>query len=159
MRYFKVFGSKCYSKRIEDNVGKFEDGVNEGIFLGYSTKSKVYKCYDKRLKKIVDSVDIKFDEQQELPKSNDENFPIYEETIEGEKEQDKDEEAKSESEKEELDKDKEKNKNSKSTTWQKGHIEEQIIRDPKVDVHIRKKIVRAFSLLSSIKPKNVIEAS
>jgi len=40
VRYFKVFGSKCYFKRTKDNLGKFEDREDEGIFLNYSTKSK-----------------------------------------------------------------------------------------------------------------------
>jgi len=40
VRYFIVFGSKCYIKRIEENLGKFNDRADDGIFLGYSTKSK-----------------------------------------------------------------------------------------------------------------------
>lgn len=96
-RHFKVFGSKCYIKRTKDNLKKFEDRADEGIFLGYSTKSKAYKCYNKRLKKLVDSADVKVDEKQELPKRNDNFFPIYEETIEREKEEDEDEEAESDS--------------------------------------------------------------
>ena len=34
-RYFKVFGSKCYIKSIEENLGKFDDRADEGIFIGY----------------------------------------------------------------------------------------------------------------------------
>jgi len=49
MRHFKFFGNKCYMKRIEDHLGKFEykayKGIfNEDIFLGNSIKSKAYKC-------------------------------------------------------------------------------------------------------------------
>jgi len=33
VKYFKVFGSKCYIKRTDDNVGKFEPRVDEGIIL------------------------------------------------------------------------------------------------------------------------------
>jgi len=52
-RYFKVFGSKCYIKRMKENLSKFDDRADEGIFLGYSIKSKAYKCYNKRLRKIL----------------------------------------------------------------------------------------------------------
>ena len=45
VKHFKVFGSKCYIRKIEKNLGKFEDRSDEGIFLGYSIKSKAYKCY------------------------------------------------------------------------------------------------------------------
>jgi len=41
MRYFRVFGSKCYIKRDED-LRKFDARSDEGIFLGYSTQSKAY---------------------------------------------------------------------------------------------------------------------
>lgn len=34
------FGSKCYMKINEDNLGKFNARANEGIFLGYLTKIK-----------------------------------------------------------------------------------------------------------------------
>lgn len=48
LKYFKVFGSKCYIKR-DDSIGKFDPRCDEGIFLGYSTKRKSYRCYNKRL--------------------------------------------------------------------------------------------------------------
>jgi hypothetical protein len=36
--------------------------ANEGIFLGYATNSKGYICYNKRLHKMVDCIDVKVDE-------------------------------------------------------------------------------------------------
>ena len=44
VKYFKVFGSKCYIKRNENDLGKFESITNEGIFLGYSSTKKAYRC-------------------------------------------------------------------------------------------------------------------
>ena len=41
--YFKVFGSKCYISK-EPRKGKIDVKSDEGIFLGYSNKSKAYKC-------------------------------------------------------------------------------------------------------------------
>ena len=41
--YLKVFGSKCYILK-ESSKGKFDVKAYEGIFLGYSCKSKAYKC-------------------------------------------------------------------------------------------------------------------
>jgi len=78
-KHFRVFGSKCYIKNTEEGLGKFEDRVDEGVFLGYSTHNKAYKCYSKRLRKIVESTDFKFDENMTIPKDDDdENYPIYE---------------------------------------------------------------------------------
>ena len=45
--YFKNFGSKCYIKIIDDNLGKFHSRADKGIFLGYSTEKRAYKCYNK----------------------------------------------------------------------------------------------------------------
>lgn len=42
VKYFNIFGRKCYVKRDED-IGKFDARSDEGIFLGYSIKSKAYQ--------------------------------------------------------------------------------------------------------------------
>ena len=62
IKYFKVFGSNCYIKRNEDDLGKFDSRTDEGIFLGYSSTKKEYRCYNKRLHKIVESVDARIDD-------------------------------------------------------------------------------------------------
>lgn len=62
VKYFKIFGSKCFIKRDEDTLSKFETRSDEGIFLGYSTTSKAYKWYNKGLQKIVENVNVIVDE-------------------------------------------------------------------------------------------------
>ncbi|GLJ31712.1 hypothetical protein SUGI_0637450 [Cryptomeria japonica] len=61
MKYFKFFGSKYYIKRDED-IGKFDSRSDEGVFLGYSTNIKSYWFYNKRMRKIVESENVKVDE-------------------------------------------------------------------------------------------------
>jgi hypothetical protein len=63
INHFKVFGSKCYKKNNDENIDKYDDRDDEGIFLGYATNSEGYKCYNKRLHKLVDCIDIKVDEE------------------------------------------------------------------------------------------------
>lgn len=46
----------------EENLGKFDARCDEGIFLGYSLRSKAYRCYNKRLRNIVESTNLKVDE-------------------------------------------------------------------------------------------------
>ena len=36
--------------------------ADEGIFLGYAANSKGYTCYNKRLHKLVDCIEITIDE-------------------------------------------------------------------------------------------------
>jgi hypothetical protein len=62
VKYFKVFGSKCYIKRLEENLGKFDARSDEGIFLGYVSNKKAYRCYNIRSNKIVESADVKVDD-------------------------------------------------------------------------------------------------
>jgi len=66
VKYFNIFGIKCFIKINDGSLGKFDSQVDEGIFLGYSKRSKAYKCYNNRLWKIVESIDVKIDE--DLPK-------------------------------------------------------------------------------------------
>lgn len=39
LKYFRIFGSKCYIRR-DEYIGKFDPISDEGIFLGYPSKSK-----------------------------------------------------------------------------------------------------------------------
>ena len=67
MKYFKIFGSKCYI--LKDNrKGKLDAKTEEGILLGYSTRSKTFKCLNTNTNKIVESVNVKVDEYLELHK-------------------------------------------------------------------------------------------
>jgi hypothetical protein len=63
IKHFKFFESKCYIKNNDENIGKYDDWDDEGIFLGYAINSKGYKCYNKRLHKLFDCIDIKVDEE------------------------------------------------------------------------------------------------
>jgi hypothetical protein len=62
IKHFRVFGSKFYIKNNDENLGKYDDRDDEGIFLGYARNSKGYRCYNKRLHKMVDCIDVKIDE-------------------------------------------------------------------------------------------------
>ena len=61
----KVFGRKCYILKY-NRKGKLDAKSEEGIFLGYSTRSKAYKCLNTNTNKIVESVNVKVDEYLEL---------------------------------------------------------------------------------------------
>ena len=57
-----MFGSKCYIKRNEYDLGNFDSRTIEGIFLGYSSTKKAYRCYNQRLHKIIESADVRVDD-------------------------------------------------------------------------------------------------
>ena len=62
VKYFRIFGSKCYIKR-DDDIGKFDARSGEGIFLGYSLKIKAYRCYNQRMKTTMKSANVRIDKK------------------------------------------------------------------------------------------------
>ena len=62
VKYFRVFGSKCYILNDRENPRKFDAKSNEGIFLGYSTNSRAYRVYNKRTKTVVESINVVIDD-------------------------------------------------------------------------------------------------
>jgi hypothetical protein len=73
VKHFRVFGSKCYIKRDDDNLGKFDSRSDEGIFLGYSSNKKAYRCYNLILHKIVESTDVKVDDPTSIRRKSQDN--------------------------------------------------------------------------------------
>ena len=77
MKYFRIFGSTCFILKDRENVGKFDSRSDEGIFLDYSSTCKAYRVYNKRIMKVMETVNIVIDESsdsssqkgiEELPK-------------------------------------------------------------------------------------------
>lgn len=57
-----MFGNKCYFRRDDENMGKFEPRSYQRIFLGYSCKRKAYKCFNLSSNKLVESENVRIDE-------------------------------------------------------------------------------------------------
>ena len=57
-----MFGSKCYILNDQENLGKFDAKSDEGIFLGYSTTSRAYRVFNKRTKTVMESINVKIDD-------------------------------------------------------------------------------------------------
>jgi hypothetical protein len=68
VNHFEVFGSKHYIKREDGRMRKFESRVDKGVLVGYSSTRKTYKCYNPRLNKVVENINVTIDEtgRQEL---------------------------------------------------------------------------------------------
>jgi hypothetical protein len=63
--------------------------VDKGVLVGYSSTRKAYNCYNLRLNKFVESINIIIDEtcRQELKEEENESMEqLYEEEAEDEKE-------------------------------------------------------------------------
>jgi hypothetical protein len=94
VNHFRVFGRKCYSKREDGRMGKFDSPVDKGALVGYSSTRKAYKCYNLILNKVVERINIKIDEtsRQELKEEENESMEkLYEEETKDEKAEEYDE--------------------------------------------------------------------
>ena len=58
VKYFRIFGSTCFNLKDRENVGKFDSRSDERIFLGYSSTSKAYQVYNKRTKKVMETINV-----------------------------------------------------------------------------------------------------
>jgi DNA-binding transcriptional MerR regulator len=160
IKHFKVFGSKCYLKNNNENLGKYDYRVDEGIFLGYATNSKGYRCFNKRLHKLVDCIDLKVDEG--VPVREVRNIESStEDTAEAKDEQVQE----SEGEDSELDTNTQQESNQEiktkrpSRVIRKNHPEHQIVGHLNQGVRTRKKLNDVseqshIALMSFLEPKD-----
>ncbi|GJS44562.1 copia protein [Tanacetum coccineum] len=62
VQYFHVFGSLCYPTNDHDDLGKMKPKADIGIFVGYLESSCGFRIYNRRTKKIMETIYVKFDE-------------------------------------------------------------------------------------------------
>nr|GFA97340.1 Gag-Pol polyprotein [Tanacetum cinerariifolium] len=60
--FFYVFGALCYPKNDHEDIGKLGAKGDIGFFIGYSTDSCAYRVYNSRTKKIIETMNVPFDE-------------------------------------------------------------------------------------------------
>jgi len=62
VKFFYIFGSRCFNLNSKDHLGKFQITADMGIFLGYSTKGVSYRVLNKRTKRIEKTFNVTFDD-------------------------------------------------------------------------------------------------
>nr|GEX49007.1 retrovirus-related Pol polyprotein from transposon TNT 1-94 [Tanacetum cinerariifolium] len=65
-KFFRVFRCRCYLFNDYEDVGKLKEKGNIGVFVGYSKESAGFRIYNKRTRKINESVNVNFDEISEM---------------------------------------------------------------------------------------------
>nr|GEY68730.1 retrovirus-related Pol polyprotein from transposon TNT 1-94 [Tanacetum cinerariifolium] len=66
IKFFHVFGCRCYLLNDYDDVGKLKEKGDIEVFVGYSKESAAYRVYNKCIRKIHESVNVNFDEISEM---------------------------------------------------------------------------------------------
>ncbi|GJS40196.1 retrovirus-related pol polyprotein from transposon TNT 1-94 [Tanacetum coccineum] len=60
--YLHVFGALCYLTNDSENLGKLQLKVDIGIFIGYASTKKAFWIYNRRTRRIVETIHVDFDE-------------------------------------------------------------------------------------------------
>nr|GEZ09295.1 integrase, catalytic region, zinc finger, CCHC-type, peptidase aspartic, catalytic [Tanacetum cinerariifolium] len=60
--FLHVFGDLCYPKNDREDIGKLGAKGDIGFFIGYSSDSYAYRIYNRRTKKIMETMNVSFDE-------------------------------------------------------------------------------------------------
>nr|GFC42067.1 retrovirus-related Pol polyprotein from transposon TNT 1-94 [Tanacetum cinerariifolium] len=58
IKFFRVFGCRCYLLNDYEDFGKLKAKGDIGVFVGYSKESAAFRIYNKRTHKIHESVNI-----------------------------------------------------------------------------------------------------
>ena len=62
VKYFRLFGCKCFILNKRERLEKFQSKTIEGIFVGYGSNSHAYRVYNKSNGCVVETCDVVFDE-------------------------------------------------------------------------------------------------
>nr|GFC55258.1 integrase, catalytic region, zinc finger, CCHC-type, peptidase aspartic, catalytic [Tanacetum cinerariifolium] len=62
LSFFYVFGALCYPTNDSENLGKLQPKADIGIFIGYAPTKKAFRIYNRRTRRIIETIHVDFDE-------------------------------------------------------------------------------------------------
>nr|GEY52025.1 integrase, catalytic region, zinc finger, CCHC-type, peptidase aspartic, catalytic [Tanacetum cinerariifolium] len=62
LSFFYVFVSLCYPINDSENLSKLQPKADIGIFIGYAPTKKAFRIYNRRTRKIMETIHVDFDE-------------------------------------------------------------------------------------------------
>nr|GEY93844.1 retrovirus-related Pol polyprotein from transposon TNT 1-94 [Tanacetum cinerariifolium] len=62
LSFFNVFGALCYPTNDNENLVKLQPKADIGIFIGYAPTKKAFRIYNRRTRRIVETIHVDFDE-------------------------------------------------------------------------------------------------
>ncbi|GJU69904.1 integrase, catalytic region, zinc finger, CCHC-type containing protein [Tanacetum coccineum] len=62
LSYLHVFGALCYPNNNSKDLGKLQAKADKGIFIGYAPKKNAYRIYNRRTRKIIETIYVDFEE-------------------------------------------------------------------------------------------------
>nr|GFA58924.1 integrase, catalytic region, zinc finger, CCHC-type, peptidase aspartic, catalytic [Tanacetum cinerariifolium] len=65
LTFFRVFDALCYPTNDIEDLGKLQPTSDTRIFIGYAPSKKGYRIYNKRTRRIMETIHVQFDELTE----------------------------------------------------------------------------------------------
>lgn len=160
VKYFHVFGSKCYILADREYRRKMDPKSDEGIFLGYSTNIRAYRVYNSRTQVVMESYNVVIDDvfEDKIPDVEPDVEPYVETSIQEKEPPEIVDE--SESERDETEQDHVGTSKGPSIRVQKNHPQNLIIGELDQRIRTRRSndVVYNSCFVSKFEPKNAKEA-
>ncbi|GJX05302.1 putative ribonuclease H-like domain-containing protein [Tanacetum coccineum] len=65
LTFLRVFGALCYPTNDSEDLGKFQAKADIRIFVGYAPSRKGYRIYNKRTRRLMETIQVTFDEMRQ----------------------------------------------------------------------------------------------
>ncbi|GJX23264.1 retrovirus-related pol polyprotein from transposon TNT 1-94 [Tanacetum coccineum] len=65
LTFLRVFGALCYPTNDSEDLGKFQAKADIGIFVGYAPSRKSYRIYNKRTRRLMETIHVTVDEMHQ----------------------------------------------------------------------------------------------
>nr|GEV67506.1 retrovirus-related Pol polyprotein from transposon TNT 1-94 [Tanacetum cinerariifolium] len=65
LTFHHIFGALCYPINDSTDLGKLQPTADIGIFVGYAPSRKGYRIYNKRARRIMETIYVQFNELSE----------------------------------------------------------------------------------------------
>ncbi|GKF18128.1 retrovirus-related pol polyprotein from transposon TNT 1-94, partial [Tanacetum coccineum] len=79
LSYLHVFGALCYPTNDSENLGKLQPKADIGIFIGYAPTKKAFRIYNRRTRRIIETIHVDFDELTALASEHSSSGPALHE--------------------------------------------------------------------------------
>nr|GFC31194.1 hypothetical protein [Tanacetum cinerariifolium] len=81
--FFHVFGALCYPTNDSENIGKLQQKADIGIFIGYAPTKKAFRIYNRRTRRIVETIHVDIDELTAMASEQSSSGPALNDMIPG----------------------------------------------------------------------------
>ncbi|GJR47848.1 retrovirus-related pol polyprotein from transposon TNT 1-94 [Tanacetum coccineum] len=76
LSFFHVFGALYYLTNDSENLGKLQPKADIGIFIGYAPTKKAFQIYNRRTKRIIETIHVDFDELTAMASEHSSSGPV-----------------------------------------------------------------------------------